>query len=172
MNTTRRERGRFKVGEWVAFPYGTRNLIAQVVEARGPLGVKGRHLYRIRVAREFGEPDSFEMPEDELEPASLPDKAAIIKYMKEGGLLAMLRANLSGGRDQPKAWLTYTPRGEVAHTFSAERGVVGGATIPFFALHEGRVFTGKVEEIIAFLASFGLNRAEAQEVIEVIGTAP
>jgi hypothetical protein len=110
MSATRKKNGRFKVGDWVAFPYGTRNLIAQVAEARGPLGVNRRHLYRILVPSESGEPDSFEMPDDELAAAGPPDKTAIIRYLKEGGLVEMLRSNLNGGRHQPKVWLTCTSR--------------------------------------------------------------
>src|SRR6266849_3466680 len=105
MSTTKKNNGRFKVGDWVAFPYGNKNLIAQVVEARGPLGINRRHLYRILVPREFDEPDSFEMPEDELAAAAPPDKPAIIQYLKGGGLEEMLRSHLSGGREQPKVWL-------------------------------------------------------------------
>ena len=47
MNAIRNKRGRFKVGDWVAFPYGTRNLVAQVVEA-----VRGRLRPQIPVARQ------------------------------------------------------------------------------------------------------------------------
>jgi hypothetical protein len=172
MNATQKKATRFKVGDWVSFLYGTKNLIAQVMEERGPLGMNRRHLYRIRVPRDNGEPDAFEMPEDELEAASPPNKEAIIRYLKEGGLVAILRANLGGGRRQPKAWLTYTPRGAVSHTFSPECGVVGGVTVPFFALHEEKVFVGKENEVIGFLASLGLNRAEAEEVVAAVGTAP
>jgi hypothetical protein len=172
MSATRKETGRFKVGDWVSFPYGARNLTAQIVEARGPLGINGRHLYRIRVAREFGEPDSFELPGDDLELAPAPHKSAIVRYLQEGGLVAILRANLGGGHNQPKAWLTYTPRGGITHTFDPEQGVMGGSTVPFFALHEGRVFVGKEEEVIGFLASFGLDRPEAAEILAGVGTAP
>src|SRR5947209_3027980 len=119
MSAIRKKNGRFKVGDWVAFPYGNKDLIAQVVEERGPLGINRRHLYRILVPRESGEPDSFEMPEDELAAAAPPDKAAIIQYLKEGGLVEMLQSNLSAGRDQPRVWLTYTPRGQISHTFIA-----------------------------------------------------
>lgn len=34
MSTTKKC-GRFKVGDWVEFPYGARRLIAEVVETRG-----------------------------------------------------------------------------------------------------------------------------------------
>lgn len=172
MPTAKKEAERFRVGDWVSFPYGTKNLIAQVVEVRGPLGIDRRRLYRIRVTRDNEEVDSFEMPEDEMEAASPPDREAIINYLKEGGLVTILRANLGGGREHPKVWLTYTPRGGVTHTFVAERGVVGGAPIPFFALHEGKVFTGKEEEVAAFLMSFGIGRADAQAILAAVGSAP
>ena len=169
--TTIKESGRFSVRDWVAFRYGARNLIAQVVENRGPLGVNRRHLYRVRVAGESGDLDSFEMPEDELEAATPPDRAAIVRYLQEGGLVAILRSNLGGGPEQPRVWLTYTPRGELTHTFQSVCGLVGGSTVPFFALHEGRVFRGKEEDVIRFLGSFGLDRAAAEGVIRVVGTA-
>jgi hypothetical protein len=169
---TRKQAGRFTVGEWVSFPYGARNLFAQVVEARGPLGVKGRHLYRIRYTREPGDQDSFEMPEDEMESACPPDKTAIAKYLEGGGLIDILRANLGGGAEQPRVWLTYRPRGELTHTFAADQGMVGGAAVPFFALHEGKVFAGKQEEVVRFLAQFGLDAPESREIIAAVGTAP
>jgi hypothetical protein len=52
MRSTKKERARFKVGDWVWFLYGTSNTFAQIIEDRGPLGFKGRHLYRIRIDRE------------------------------------------------------------------------------------------------------------------------
>jgi hypothetical protein len=172
MTATSKASGRFKVGDWVTFPYGTRNLIAQVVEERGPLGIRGRHLYRIRPAGETESPDSFEMPEDELAAATPPDKNSVVTYLKRGGLVAILSSNLNGGPHQPRAWLTYTRRGELIHTFSPDRGVVGGATVPFFALHQGKVFAGKEGEVLTFLRSFGLNHPEAQDIIGAVGTAP
>ena len=44
--------------------------------------------------------------------------------------------------------------------------------VPFFALHEDKVFTGKENEVVGFLASFGLGRAEGKEVVAAVGTAP
>jgi len=55
---------------------------------------------------------------------------------------------------------------------SPQRGVLGGAKVPYFALHETKVFAGKEEQVIDFLASFGLTRHEAEEVIAAVGTAP
>src|SRR4051794_31653080 len=121
---------RFKVGDWVSFQFGARRATAQIIEDRGPLGVNGERIYRIRLDRDSTEPDEFELREAQLEPASLPDKSAVLKYLKEGGLVAILRSNLTGGKQQPKVWLSYTPRGAATHTFTARRGVIGGATVP------------------------------------------
>jgi hypothetical protein len=172
MSTSTKASNRFKVWDWVSFHYGVGSLMAQVVEQRGPLGRNQRELYRVRVVREIGEPDEFELPEDELQSASVPDHGAVIDYLKGGGLVAILRANLNGGANQPRVWLTYTPRGSVTHTFDSERGILGGATVPFFALHEGRIFAGKEKDVVEFLASFGLDRAEAELLITTVGTAP
>lgn len=73
MKVTHNGREKYKVGDWVSFPYGAMTLVAQIIEARGPLGVNGRHIYRIRVPRGAEEPDCFEMPGDEMERASPPE---------------------------------------------------------------------------------------------------
>jgi hypothetical protein len=167
----RAKKGRFKVGDWVSFPSIFRNKLAQVIEERGPLGVKGRHIYRIRIADET-ELEAFEMPEDELQPVPPPDKTAVMKYLKEGGLEAILRSNFAAEPKQPKVWLTYTREGDLTPTSLAMYGVVGGGRVPYFALHTGLAFTGKPEEVLAFLGSFGLTRSEAEEVLATVGTAP
>ncbi len=171
MASTHKNADRFKAGDWVTFRYGTWNPVAQVAEARGALGFKGRRLYRIRVFGESDEPDSFEVPEDELD-AAVPGEHAITEYLKNGGLVAILRSNVAGGRNQPRAWLTYAAGGEITHTFEPGRGIVGGATVPFLALHDDKVFGPKSEEVKRFLATFALTPAEASEVLSAVGVGP
>ena len=72
MNKKKEPAARFKVGDWVSFRYGLRDAIVQVIEDRGPIGVKGRRLYRLRMELEGCEPDSFELPESSLKPAPSP----------------------------------------------------------------------------------------------------
>jgi hypothetical protein len=165
-------KGRFKLGDWVAFPYGAGPVVAQVVEGRGPLGGDGTHIYRVRVDREYMDPYGFEMPEDLMEPVPLPDKAAVMKYLKEGGLVDILRTNLGDGKKPPKVWLSHTAEHGLTFTTRPERGVLGGALVPYFALFETRVFKGKKEAVLDFLEHFGLNGAEAEEVVAVVGTWP
>lgn len=133
---------KFRVGDWVFLQSGVRPIWAQVVEDRGPLGVNRRRLYRIRFDvqsdDDSSEAISFEMPEDDLTRAQ-PDPARVIDYLKRGGLLAILRSNLGGGRDQPRAWLTFDARGDLIHTFNADRGLLGGAS-SHFSLCKGARF--------------------------------
>src|SRR5258707_1102650 len=75
MSTSRRSTRRFKVGDWVSFDYGLRTVTAQVVEDRGPLGVRGRRLYRVRPMPSREESLDFEIPEEELESATEPGEA-------------------------------------------------------------------------------------------------
>jgi len=163
---------RFKVGDWVSFLYPVDPVFAQVIEDHGPLGTNGRHMYRIRLDLAYTEPDMFDIPEEELEAVPLPDKATIMQFLKEGGLIAILQSNLIRGANPPQAWLSYTRTGSLTHTLSQQRGVLGGAAVPYFALLEDKVYTGKQEHVLDFLASFGLKRDEAKEVIEAVGTAP
>ena len=72
MSTRKKTNPLFKVGDWVSFQYGLRDAVAQVIEDRGPIGYKGRRLYRLQMQREMCEPDSFELPEVELKPTSAP----------------------------------------------------------------------------------------------------
>src|SRR4051794_28489870 len=117
---TRAGAARFKVGDWVTFPYGVQRGVAQIIEDRGPLDFEGRHIYRVRLDREDIEPDLFEVSESSLDATPVPSKAAILKYLKEGGLVAILQSNLGGGKNQPRAWLTYTRQGDLTHTFLGE----------------------------------------------------
>ncbi|MHB1559574.1 MAG: hypothetical protein ACYC61_19170 [Isosphaeraceae bacterium] len=171
MGASKAHSPRFRPGDWVTFQYGVRPVFAQIVEDRGPLGANRRRLYRVRLDWDFNESSDFEMPEDEMEKA-VPDKTAILKYLKEGGLIQILSTNLQGGRDQPRVWLTYNSRGELAYTFAADRGLIGtGAVVPFWAIHKDKVFPPKKHAVLDFLSSFGLTREEAESVVETVGTA-
>ena len=57
--------GAIHVGDGVRFRLGSRVLIGQVREDRGPIGVSGRHLYRI--IYELGKDKYFiELPADQI----------------------------------------------------------------------------------------------------------
>jgi len=168
MSTVRAKPAKFRLGDWVTFRYGVRPVFAQIIEDRGPLGADRRRLYRIRVDWDLDESTEFEMPEDEMERA-VPDKAAVLDYLKRGGLVEILGRNDQGGpvRNQPKVWLTLSPRGEVSYTFAADRGLIGsGATVPFDGSDRH-----KRPQVLEFLQSFGLTQGEAEEVVEAVWPA-
>jgi hypothetical protein len=165
MSTVRAKPPKFRLGDWVTFRYGVRPVFAQIIEDRGPLGADRRRLYRIRVDWDLDESTEFEMPEDEMEKA-VPDKAAILRYLKQGGLVEILQTNPQGGpiQNQPKVWLTLSSRGEVSYTLSADRRLSGsGATVPFCGFDPR-----KRPQVVEFVQSFGLTPGEAEDVVEAV----
>lgn len=56
-----------KVGDKVRFKIGGRSVVGQVREDRGPIGLNGRHLYR--VVYELGKDNAYstELPPDQIE---------------------------------------------------------------------------------------------------------
>lgn len=67
---------RFRVGDWVAFLYGPRLVLGQVIEDRGLLGLKGRRLYGVRLEQPLAESSYIEIPEDELDATSEAERLA------------------------------------------------------------------------------------------------
>ena len=66
MSTVRRSPPRFHVGDMVTLRYGLSDVPARIIEDRGPLGVRGRRLYRVLMVDDR----DFEVPEEDLEPAT------------------------------------------------------------------------------------------------------
>ncbi len=59
----------FRKGDLVRFRLGTRSVQGEVKEDRGPIGVKGRHLYLVefRAKPQSGSPSQIELPADQLQ---------------------------------------------------------------------------------------------------------
>jgi hypothetical protein len=80
----------FQIGDWVSFQYGTRKVFAEVVEDRGPIGVRGRRLYGLRLGIGLGgdlseDVASFELPETELARSAPPLRRWYsIRYLRQG----------------------------------------------------------------------------------------
>ncbi len=74
MSKSRKQGPQFHVGDWVSLLYGTRRVFAQVIEDRGPLGVNGRRLYRIRLDQDQDEAGTFEVREEYLAAAAKQEK--------------------------------------------------------------------------------------------------
>jgi hypothetical protein len=169
--TKARKHPRFSVGDRVRLEYGGRMIRGLVVEDRGKLGGTGPDRF---IVHTYHEPDlivPIQRDADQLQPADEPeeplDHENVIAYLKRPGLFAILMNNSPGGRDQPRVWLTRNSLGAITHTFLAERGGLGGATLPYWALGpRGKVRPEKQEEVLAFLTHFGLTREEAEVVID------
>ena len=60
---------RFRKGDLVRFRFGTRSVQGEVKEDRGPIGIKGRHLYLVEFRSEAQSSSlSFvELPAEELQ---------------------------------------------------------------------------------------------------------
>lgn len=169
----------FQVGDRVRIPLGRRQLLGIITEDRGAIGLHGRHLYQVMVPMDPYEPTTYELPGEEMEridesveTQECLDSMLVKNYLLHGGLITILRSNISGGRNQPRVWLCLDSLGNVTHTFETDRGVIGGQTVPFSAIHGDRIFTPKREEVLSFLRSFRLDRSEAERIIHEVGTAP
>lgn len=71
MGTAHSQTPRFRVGDWVSFRYGSRQVRAQIIEDRGSIGVNRRRLYTVRAGDEANEVVTFEVPEDDLTPVEI-----------------------------------------------------------------------------------------------------
>jgi hypothetical protein len=175
MSTVKAKRPKFRWGDWVSFPYGGggRRAFAQITQYEKPLLVRGRHLYRVRLEQPYSEPAEFTTTDDEMEKA-VPDKAAILRYLKQGGLVDILQTNLRDGEAPPRVWLTFTPQGELTHTLNPGLKVAGkGTPAPFFAVLKNKVYAPDKAKVVEYLkTSFGLTREEAEDVVQAVGTAP
>lgn len=67
MSTVKGSPPRFRVGDMVTLRYGLSDVPARIIEDRGPLGVRGRRLYRVLIVDDR----DFEVPEEDLQPATV-----------------------------------------------------------------------------------------------------
>ena len=67
MSVAKKRAPRFHVGDIVAFLYGPQKVPGEIVEDRGPLGVYGRRIYRVRIDRGEDDATTLEIPEEDIE---------------------------------------------------------------------------------------------------------
>jgi hypothetical protein len=58
----------FREGDHAMLRFGSSDIVVEVIEERGPIGVGGRRLVRIRMPITAADPVEFEIAEAELEP--------------------------------------------------------------------------------------------------------
>lgn len=175
---TRKPGPQFKVGDRVRLDFPRYKVRGTIVEDRGSSGDDRPRRYVVGIHSDPFEPEFRTVTEDELELDQVPpaplDKAEIIRYLKNGGLIGILMTNPSPeGPKYPQVWLCRDQLGNVVHTFAAERGLVGGMTAPFAAFAGGDdIRAEKRDEVAAYLLSFGLTPEEAEDVIRAVGVSP
>ena len=61
-----------RVGDHVRFDYGAREVLAEVIEDRGPIGVGGRQIIRVRLIGDewHGAQLDFEVPAEQVTPVT------------------------------------------------------------------------------------------------------
>jgi hypothetical protein len=59
--------GKFRVGQLVRIKHGFRGMIGEVVEDRGPIGIRGRRLYAVRLRLDPWNESTIERHEESLE---------------------------------------------------------------------------------------------------------
>ena len=167
---------RIHAGDHVQFTSGNTSVRAIVVGDRGPIGANKNRILQIRVPDAPYEDEVFEMSEDQLtvidqetsrgSPIRVDESR---EYFANGGLVQILRAAAEG---RTAAWLCRNSLGNLTHTFSPDRGIVGGAIIPTNALHGHYIFRPKRDEVLDYLSTFGLSRTDAEQVIRSVGLVP
>ncbi len=60
---------RFHKGDRVKFKLGTRSIQGLVKEDRGPIGIKGRHLYLVEFRAKPHSPLRIKLPAEQMQPA-------------------------------------------------------------------------------------------------------
>jgi hypothetical protein len=164
----------FRAGDKVRVNFGDKKLDAVVNEVRGPVGFGGRRLYAVEVFMEPDEPFAMEVGETDLEKRGKEapmDPRKAFEYLKRGGLELILISNLQAGEKQPAVWLRYDLHGNVTFTFVRDRGLVGGAPIPFDVFHGNRIMQSKVAQVTKFIESFGFTSHEAAQVLKSVGVS-
>jgi hypothetical protein len=76
---------KFKVGDWVSYPFSPTPGLAKVIEVRGPLAPGGEQVYRLRMVEVWGEVREFERRESMLQLAEPPEREPTARPPEEWG---------------------------------------------------------------------------------------
>lgn len=94
----------------------------------------------------------------------------LVDYLGNGALISILRTY--GGANPQPVWITPEADGGYHHGISQEPTSVGGQPTPLQAIQGGKIFRPKESEVTEYLQTFGLSKAEAELVIQRVGTDP
>jgi hypothetical protein len=91
-------------------------------------------------------------------------------YLTEGALINILRTN--SGKNPPPVWITPKPDGTFGYGDTKVSNSFGGHTAPFGAVQGGKIFRAMETEVVDFICTFGLSKAQAERVVQRIGIEP
>ena len=94
----------------------------------------------------------------------------LIDYLSNGALINILQTN--SGSNPPAVWISPLPDGSYRYGFAKEPNSVGGHIAPFGAVQGGKIFRAMETDVVRFLGTFGLSKAEAESVVQRIGVEP
>jgi len=140
MSSTKKHAPLFRIGDWVSFEFGPSRMSAKVIEDRGPLGVRGRRVYRVQPDEQPGDASAFEMPEDELEAATPPVRQSYhVRYHRQNGT---------------HVWRATTNVGEVYRGVKA-KGAIGYATATWEGERQEDQNTAAVDVLLEVDSRYG-----------------
>ena len=92
----------------------------------------------------------------------------IVKFLCSGALIEILKKH-PGARG---IWLRRTEEGEIAYSFVASEGSLGGVPVPIDGEILGKINPERIPDVTLMLTAFGLSNSEITAVINSVGTAP
>jgi hypothetical protein len=91
----------------------------------------------------------------------------LVDYFADGSLINILQT--SNG----PVWVTLRADGSYHYGFGRESSSsVGGQPVPLGTVHKEKIFLPEKEQVIEYLQTFGLSKADAELVVLRIGTEP
>jgi hypothetical protein len=105
--------------------YGPRRVQAQFIEDRGPLGIHGQRIYRLRRDLEDGESTSIELKEEDLEAVEAPATpnpllGATLGFLRQGRQFTKISPE-TYAKSERKAPFHFSDGREEARTFECDR---------------------------------------------------
>ena len=121
MSVGKKRAPRFRVGDVVAFLYGPQKVPGEIVEDRGPLGVYGHRIYRVRIDREQEDTRTLEVLEDNIEGPWTTENEKQTPGTRQEFDVTYIRTK------KTNSWTAWTKRGKLYKGVKA-KGAVGYTT--------------------------------------------
>lgn len=121
MSVGKKRAPRFHVGDVVAFLYGPQKVPGEIVEDRGPLGVYGHRIYRVRIDQGQEDATTLEVAEENIEGPWCAENYEEARGTRQEFDVTYIRTK------KTNSWTASTKRGKVYRGLRA-KGAVGYTT--------------------------------------------